>query len=131
MPEFKVDESQVYSVIGEEGFARLTHHFYQGVAADEVLSSMYPEHDLAGAEQRLRDFLVFRFGGPNRYIEERGHPRLRMRHAPFRIDQSARDRWMRIMENALHAASIPDDCAEILRRFFDSAASFMINSPTE
>ncbi len=67
---------------------------------------MYPRHDLKGAEERLRDFLIFRFGGPQRYLELRGHPRLRMRHAPFPIDQTARDRWIELMNNALAEASL-------------------------
>ncbi len=80
---------------------------------------MYPQHDLAGAEQRLRDFLVVRFGGPARYIEQRGHPRLRMRHAPFTIDdQVARDRWVAIMERALEESDLPKrEASTILRDF--------------
>src|SRR5262245_35500036 len=85
------DELDVYGQIGEEGFARVVAAFYAQVPADDVLGPMYPPADLPGAEQRLRDFLVGRFGGPQRYIEERGHPRLRARHAPFAIDQRARD----------------------------------------
>lgn len=76
--------SSVYPVLGEEGFVRLVAAFYRQVPADELLGPMYPPNELAAAEQRLRDFLVYRFGGPQRYIEERGHPRLRMRHAPSR-----------------------------------------------
>jgi hemoglobin len=88
---------------------------------------MYPRHDLTGAEERLRDFLVFRFGGPQRYLEQRGHPRLRMRHFPFPIDRAARDRWMRIMENALAETALPAEVEEILRSFFASTATFMMN----
>ena len=71
--------------------------FYRQVPGDPILGPMYPAHDLAGAETRLRDFLVGRFGGPQRYIEQRGHPRLRLRHAPFPIDPAARDRWLELM----------------------------------
>jgi hypothetical protein len=81
----------------------------------------------AGAEQRLRDFLVGRFGGPLRYIEQRGHPRLRMRHAPFPIDQSARDRWMQLMSNALDRSGFPEDVTDLLRTFLGNTATFMIN----
>ena len=88
---------------------------------------MYPAHDLQGAEQRLRDFLVYRFGGPQSYIQERGHPRLRARHSPFGIDQAARDRWVRLMENALEQAALPGDAAQMLRAFFDDVSSFLIN----
>ena len=87
----------VYAAIGEEGFARLIHAFYRQIPGDDLLGPMYPHDDLAGAEERLRDFLIGRFGGPMRYVEQRGHPRLRMRHAPFPIDATARNRWMQLM----------------------------------
>ena len=128
MTDHDLDETRVFEVIGEEGFARLTRAFYSSVAQDDLLRPMYPQDDLAGAEQRLRDFLVFRFGGPTRYLDQRGHPRLRMRHAPFSIDQQARDRWMHLMEQALEEAALPAECIAILRPFFDSAATFMINN---
>jgi hemoglobin len=122
-----MDDQEIYSLIGEEGFHRLVRAFYRQVPEDEVLGPMYPKHDLAGAEHRLREFLIFRFGGPQRYIEERGHPRLRMRHAPFPIDQSARDRWMKLMDTALAEAQLPAEVVETLRPFFDGVATFMIN----
>lgn len=124
-----MDDQDVYSVIGEEGFQRLIGAFYRRVPADDVLGPMYPRHDLTGAEQRLRDFLIFRFGGPQHYIEQRGHPRLRMRHAPFVINQAARDRWMKLMNEALTEAQIPPEAAEVLRKFFEGTATFMINRP--
>lgn len=120
-------EDQVYAVIGEEGFARLVRAFYAQVPEDDVLGPMYPAHDLEGAEARLRDFLVGRFGGPPRYIEQRGHPRLRMRHLPFAIDQAARDRWMQLMDRALAEAALPGEAAAVLRGFFTHMATFMIN----
>ena len=120
-------EEQIYNIIGEQGFERLVREFYRQVPTDEILGPMYPPEDLAGAEQRLRDFLVCRFGGPLRYIEQRGHPRLRMRHAPFPIDQRARDRWMQLMSNALDQAGFPDDVAGLLRTFLGNTATFMIN----
>jgi hemoglobin len=122
-----LDDQEIYSIIGEEGFTRLVRAFYQQVPADDVLGPMYPRHDLAGAEERLRDFLIFRFGGPQRYLEQRGHPRLRMRHNPFPIDQAARDRWMKLMDAALVQAELPAEVAEVLRPFFDSVATFMMN----
>jgi hemoglobin len=122
------DEGEIYRRIGEEGFARLVAAFYAQVPGDDILGPMYPAHDLAGAEARLRDFLVGRFGGPPRYIEERGHPRLRARHAPFVVDQRARDRWMALMTNALAVAALPDDVAALLRAFFEGTATFMINA---
>jgi hemoglobin len=88
---------------------------------------MYPAHDLAGAEERLRDFLVGRFGGPPRYMERRGHPRLRMRHMPFVIDEAARDRWVLLMNRALEQAALPADAARVLREFFAGTATFLRN----
>ena len=123
----KVDDQEVYKLIGEEGFTRLIAGFYRRVAADDILGPMYPEHDLPGAEERLREFLIFRFGGPQRYIEKRGHPRLRMRHGPFSIDQAARNRWMELMGAAMAEAALPVEAEEVLAAFFDSTATFMIN----
>ena len=88
---------------------------------------MYPAHDLAGSEQRLRDYLIYRFGGPPRYIEERGHPRLRGRHMPFAITQAARDRWMLLMDRAFAEANLPEDAARPIREFFENMSTFMIN----
>ena len=120
-------EADVYQAIGDDGFARLVRAFYAQVPGDEVLGPMYPAHDLAGAEERLRDFLIGRFGGPPRYIEQRGHPRLRMRHAPFAIDAAARNRWVTLMDRALGETPLPDEAASLLREFFHSTATFMIN----
>jgi hemoglobin len=122
-----VDEQEVYLQIGEEGFTRLVAAFYRRVPKDDILGAMYPAHDLPGAEQRLRDFLIFRFGGPQRYLEARGHPRLRMRHAPFEISQPARDRWVALMQAALQEAELPEEPASVLRNFFTSTATFLIN----
>jgi hemoglobin len=122
-----VDDDQVYSVIGEEGFERLVAAFYRRVPHDDILGPMYPEEDLAGAEQRLRDFLVFRFGGPPRYIEMRGHPRLRMRHVRFAIGAAARDRWMALMNEALSEVMLPGDAERALRGVLDATATFLIN----
>lgn len=120
-------DDQVYARIGEEGFERLIHAFYAQVPADDILGPMYPADDLAGAEQRLRDFLVGRFGGPQRYVEQRGHPRLRMRHMPFAIDAPARERWIQLMDRALDEAALPPEVTAHLREFFDGVATFMIN----
>jgi hemoglobin len=122
-----VTEDNVYARIGEEGFARLIRAFYAQVPADDILGSMYPADDLAGAEERLRDFVIGRFGGPPRYIEQRGHPRLRMRHMPFAIDRAARDRWVTLMDRALDAAALPADVIATLREFFHGTATFIIN----
>jgi hemoglobin len=122
-----VTEEDVYARIGEDGFARLIRAFYAQVPADDILGAMYPTEDLHGAEARLRDFLIGRFGGPRRYIEQRGHPRLRMRHMPFAIDRTARDRWVALMDRALESAGLPADVAETLRGFFHDTATFMVN----
>jgi hemoglobin len=122
-----VQEIDVYALIGEDGFARLTAAFYRRVPHDDILGPMYPAHDLAGAEQRLRDFLVGRLGGPPRYIEQRGHPRLRARHAPFTINQAARDRWLALMRDALEEAALPAEAEQFLQAFLAEMSTFMIN----
>lgn len=124
-----VEENQLYAAIGHEGFERLVAAFYRQVPGDDILGPIYPADDLPGAEQRLRDFLIGRFGGPPVYIEQRGHPRLRMRHAPFSIGQAERDRWVRLMNHAMEEAAIPDEVARLLGSFFESTATFLINHP--
>jgi hemoglobin len=121
-------EEQIYETIGEAGFARLIRAFYAQVPGDPVLGPMYPRDDLPGAEQRLRDFLIGRFGGPPRYVEARGHPRLRMRHMPFAIDAPARNQWVTLMDRALDQAALPEDVTAMLREFFHGVATFMINT---
>lgn len=122
-------EGDVYAQIGEDGFQRLVAAFYAQVPGDDILGPMYPADDLHGAEERLRDFLVGRFGGPQRYIESRGHPRLRMRHMPFRLDQRGRDRWVQLMDRALEQAALPDESAQLLRQFFHHMSTFLMNTP--
>jgi hemoglobin len=122
-----LSEEQVYARIGEDGFTRLVRAFYAQVPGDDILGPMYPPEDLPGAEARLRDFLIGRFGGPPRYVEQRGHPRLRMRHMPFIIDQRARDRWMQLMERALDETALPQDVTMLMRDFLGQVATFMIN----
>ena len=122
-----MNEEHIYAAIGEDGFARLVRAFYARVPDDDVLGPMYPADDLTGAEERLRDFLIGRFGGPPRYIEQRGHPRLRMRHAPFAIDEAARDRWVLLLDRALDEARLPDEAASLLREFLPALATFMLH----
>lgn len=124
-----MQELDVYFLIGAEGFTRLVAAFYRQIPEDDVLGPMYPAQDLSGAEQRLRDFLIGRFGGPQIYIEQRGLPRLRARHSPFSINQTARDRWARLMDNALREASLPGEAEQVLRTFFHEMSTFMINQP--
>jgi hemoglobin len=124
-----LSDGDLYGRIGEDGFARLVAAFYAQVPGDDVLGPMYPKDDLAGAELRLREFLVGRFGGPPRYEQSRGHPRLRMRHHPFRLDQRARDRWVALMDRALDQAALPADAELVLREFFHQTATFLMNTP--
>jgi hemoglobin len=123
-----VQEQDVYGLIGEEAIARVVAAFYRRVPGDEVLGPMYPPEDLEGAERRLRDFLIYRFGGPQRYIEERGHPRLRARHGRFPIDVRARDRWMELMSEAIAEVGVPAQAESVMRTFLDGIATFLINT---
>ncbi len=124
-----MEENELYAAIGEEGFQRLVAAFYRRVPHDEILGPMYQGRDLAGAEQRLRGFLIYRFGGPASYIEERGHPRLRMRHAPFAVNEPARAHWIALMSAALHDVELPPEAQAVLESFFHSTAAFLINRP--
>lgn len=120
-------DDEIYGRIGEAGFRRLVAAFYARIPGDEILGPMYPKDDLAGAEKRLRDFLIFRFGGPPTYLQERGHPRLRARHAPFPVDQAARDRWVTLMDQAIEEAELPEEAVATLRPFFHDVATFLMN----
>ena len=122
-------EDQIYNAIGEEGFTRLIAAFYRRVPGDDILGPLYPAGDLVAAEERLRDFLVGRFGGPMRYVEQRGHPRLRQRHAPFAIDERSRDRWIALMMAAMEEAAFPAEVHQILEVFFRQTADFLRNRP--
>ncbi|TXT36267.1 MAG: hemoglobin [Planctomycetota bacterium] len=125
------DEAELSSVcptIGEVGIGRVVAAFYRQVPGDDVLGPMYPPQELAAAEARLRDFLIFRFGGADRYIQQRGHPRLRQRHAPFALSQEARDHWVALMDRALEEAELPPNIAAIMREFLHQTATFLINS---
>ncbi len=124
-----MEEQHVYAAIGHAGFERLAGAFYSHVPNDDILGPMYTAHDLEAAQHRLRDFLIFRFGGPQTYIEQRGHPRLRIRHAPFAIGQVARDRWLQLMSRALEEAALPEEPRRILQSFFESTTTFLINRP--
>ena len=126
-----MEENELYPLIGEDGFKRLVAAFYRQVPQDDILGPMYPERDFDGAEKRLRSFLIYRFGGPPVYIEERGHPRLRMRHAPFTVNQTARNRWIQLMGKALEEVKLPAEAERILRAYFESTATFMLNRPEE
>jgi hemoglobin len=108
-------------------FEALVDRFYAGVADDPVLRPLYPEADLAGATRRLTLFLAQYWGGPRTYDQERGHPRLRMRHVPFAIDAAARDRWLVHMRAAIAELAPPPDVAAELERYIAMAAEAMRN----
>jgi hemoglobin len=114
---------------GRATFEKLVRAFYAGVATDEVLLPMYPEQpDLEGAIQRLTGFLEQYWGGPTTYSEERGHPRLRMRHAPFTVNPDARDRWLTHMRAALDTLELPPLQDATLWAYLDRAAQAMVNT---
>jgi len=112
---------------GTPFFEALVGRFYAGVADDPVLRAIYPEPDLAGAEHRLTLFLIQYWGGPTTYDDERGHPRLRMRHAPFAVGPAERDRWLLHMRTAVADLAPAADVAAELERYFTMAAEAMRN----
>jgi hemoglobin len=113
---------------GSATFKKLTDKFYEGVATDEVLRPMYPEDDLGPAAERLRMFLEQYWGGPTTYQETRGHPRLRMRHSPFKINPLARERWLLHMKAAVDSLSLAPIHQAELWGYLDRAATAMLNS---
>ncbi len=115
------------AVGGDETFRRLVARFYAAVADDPVLRPLYPEEDLSGAEERLRMFLVQYWGGPSTYSEQRGHPRLRMRHAPFAIGPAERDAWLGHMRAALDSLSLPEKLERPLWSYLRVATASMQN----
>jgi hemoglobin len=115
------------SVGGEETFTRLVTAFYAGVADDPLLRPLYPEDDLGPAAERLRMFLVQYWGGPRDYSDQRGHPRLRMRHAPFAIGPKERDAWLRHMRDAVDTLGLPAAQEQALWSYLYQSAFAMIN----
>jgi hemoglobin len=113
---------------GEETFTRLVRRFYEGVAEDPELRAMYPEEDLGPAEERLRLFLIQYWGGPTTYSERRGHPRLRMRHAPFKVDRAAHDAWLRHMRAAVDDLGLTEEQEHTLWSYLTYAAASMVNT---
>ncbi len=114
---------------GEQFFQDLVAGFYRRVATDDLLRPMYPEDDLGPAERRLRLFLIQYWGGPTTYSDERGHPRLRMRHAPYPVDLAARDRWLALMRESLDecGADLDPEVRDRLWLYLESAATAMMN----
>jgi hemoglobin len=113
---------------GDETFRRLVNTFYDGVATDAVLRPLYPE-DLSASREHLCLFLIQYFGGPTHYSALRGHPRLRMRHLPFAIGPRERDAWLHHMRNAVDQTEIAEPVRGVLLRYFEDAATFLINRP--
>jgi hemoglobin len=121
--------AKIYSAIGsEEPIFALVEAFYAGVEQDPILRPLYPE-DLGPAKTHLALFLIQRLGGRGTYSEERGHPRMRARHLPFKIGRKERDAWMANMNNALHMIPALAPHIEVLENFFAEFATFMINQP--
>ncbi|MFC4072801.1 globin [Actinoplanes subglobosus] len=116
------------AVGGEPTFRRLVDKFYEGVAEDPLLRPMYPEEDLGPAADRFALFLMQYWGGPTTYSDDRGHPRLRMRHAPFRVDAAARDAWLSHMRVAVDSLGLPGDQRTMLWDYLERAAYFMVNA---
>jgi hemoglobin len=122
------DTTPYQAMGGAATFERLVAVFYAGVADDPVLRPLYPEPDLGPAERRLRMFLEQYWGGPRDYSDERGHPRLRMRHAPFQVTEDARDRWLHHMRVAVDTVSLPDEQRDQLWSYLVMAAHSMVNT---
>jgi hemoglobin len=119
---------------GEPTFRKLVDEFYAGVATDPVLRPVYPDEDLGPARERLTLFLMQYWGGPSTYSQQRGHPRLRMRHAPFRVGPAERDAWLRQMRRAMDGLGLPAEQDRTLWEYLERAAFFMVNtfdSPAE
>ncbi|MEY4483957.1 MAG: hypothetical protein RL693_1409 [Verrucomicrobiota bacterium] len=118
---------KLHERLGEEGLTHLVAAFYRRVRTDDVIGPLYPPDDWEEAEKRLRDFLIYRFGGSDRYIQERGHPRLRGRHMPFSIGLAERDRWLDLMGQAMQETKVPEDLAPVMAEFFAQVADMMRN----
>jgi hemoglobin len=116
---------------GEPAFRLLVRRFYERVAADPVLRAVYPEEDLSGATERLTLFLIQYWGGPPTYSEQRGHPRLRLRHQPFAIGQRERDAWLGHMTAAVESMDLPPGVRKALLDYFETASTAMINRPAQ
>ena len=123
----ELQEQDVHAALGPDGFGPLVAAFYRRVRTDDLLGPMYPPDDWEQAEWRLRAFLDQRFGGPQTYSERRGHPRLRMRHAPFAIGVPERDRWLKLMAAAMEEAAVSDEVTEVIGPFFLMVADQMRN----
>lgn len=124
----RMDEiSTLCARVGESKLRGMVTAFYRRVRMDDLIGKMYPPDDWDGAEKRLADFIVYRFGGPQTYIEERGHPRLRGRHMPFSIGAAERDRWLELMYAAMQEVAVPAETVPLISTFFAQVANMMRN----
>jgi len=123
-----VSETFYDDIYGHEFFVALVDGFYEGIESDEVLRPMYPEGDLTAAKHHLTMFLEQYWGGPRTYQAQRGHPRLRMRHAEFVIDDDARDRWIAHMKASLAKQIVPSELRAELWTYLESAAHSLVNT---
>jgi hemoglobin len=129
IPRGTLRQQSFYEAVGGEPvFRRLVRRFYQGVAEDPVLRPMYPEEDLGPAEERLVLFLMQYWGGPRTYSDNRGHPRLRMRHSPFRVDRAAHEAWLRHMRTAVDELELEPEYERQLWDYLVYAADSMVNT---
>jgi hemoglobin len=124
----QVEKSFYDAVGGHETFHKIVSRFYQLVREDEILRPLYPEDELDAAEERLRMFLEQYWGGPTTYGEQRGHPRLRMRHAPFAVTPEMRDRWLTHMRAAVDSLDLTPAQRRELWAYLERAAHFMVNT---
>jgi len=123
------DREALYEAMGgKAAFETLARVFYEGVATDPLLKAMYPEEDLKPAERRLSMFLEQYWGGPTTYSEERGHPRLRMRHVPYKVNPEARDAWLRHMRAGVDALNLAPMYSSMLWDYLERAAYSLVNS---
>ncbi|MDB4359169.1 globin [Verrucomicrobiales bacterium] len=120
-------ESVIVDALGEKGIREMVAAFYRKVPNDDLIGPMYPEDDWEGSEERLAEFLLFRFGISDSYTKKRGHPRLRMRHMPFSIGEPERDRWLKLMGEAIDEVGVEGEARENLTAFFAQVADFMRN----
>jgi hemoglobin len=123
------NEQDVIKACGEVGIRAMVAAFYKRVRTDDLIGPMYPDDDWKGAEERLAEFMLFRLGVSNTYMEQRGHPRLRMRHAPFHIGIAERDRWLKLMSEAMDETQVPPFARSFLDKLFFQVADFMRNQP--
>ncbi len=124
-----MSERDVIEACGAQGVRAMVAAFYRRVRHDDVIGPMYPPDDWEQAEERLADFLLFRLGASEAYIQKRGHPRLRMRHVTFKISMKERDRWLLLMGEAMDETGVPEKARAFLEPFFTQVADFLRNRP--